>query len=107
MNRIAVAVAAFVATLGLVACGGGSSSTSSKQQHLDQLAESYSEPKQAAEVSAALLDLAEGNLAGTREALATACPDASPDEALQHLREAKEDIALSEEVGNLSRVRQR
>jgi hypothetical protein len=74
MMRIAVAVAAFVVTVGLVACGDGSSST---------------------------------NLSGTREALAIACPDASPDEALAHLREAKEDIALSEEVGQLSRVRQR
>lgn len=107
MNRIALAVAVIVAAFGLVACGGDSSTTSSKQQHLDELAESYPEAKQAAEVSAALLGLAEGNAAGARESLATACPDTSPDEALAHLREAKEDIALSEEVGHLSRVRQR
>ncbi|HEX4669230.1 MAG TPA: hypothetical protein VH275_04565 [Solirubrobacterales bacterium] len=107
MKRIATAVAVSIVALGLAACGGGSSPTSSKQQHLSELAEGAPDEMQAAGVSAALLDLAAGNNAGAREALATACPGTSPDDALENLREAKGDIALSEEAGHLSRMRQR
>jgi hypothetical protein len=53
MKRIAIAAALILAALGLVACGGSSSSTSAKQQHLHELAERYPEEKEAAEQAAA------------------------------------------------------
>jgi hypothetical protein len=101
MKRIAIAVAVIVAALGLVACGGGGSDESPKQQHLDELAESTPEATQQVERSLALVAIEAGDVAGARADLAKGCPDTPPDEAMEHLREIQTSLRIGNEVGGL------
>lgn len=97
MMRIVVAVAVVVAALGLVACGGGSS-TSAKQQHLNELADEAPGLSQTVAASAALLDLSNGDTAGAEAELAEACPDTDPSETLEHLEEVRQAQGSREEL---------
>jgi uncharacterized protein HemY len=99
--------AVIVAALGLVACGGSGSSTSAKQEHLNELAEAAPEEMQAVDLSLALVAIQSGDEAGARADLAKACPGTSPDDALEHLKEVAKNVQGSEEVGHLSAKLQR